>query len=130
MPEHSVEDRLPPSAVFAFLAETLGEVGRRVAGVEALASDVILEVASTDPTRLMALQDLDLIRQMAEDAARLAEVAGRENGGRRSDLAAALRLAALRDRLGSADPPAGIDASGRRPGPSGRVEFFGADGPA
>jgi hypothetical protein len=123
------EDRLLPSAVFGFLAETLDDVARRVEGIEAHASGLVAAQAQPDPGRVMVLQDLDLIRQMAEDAARIARAAWRADGAQRADLAAELRLSALRERLLATGRRGGADPGGRASDGNGLVELFSPNGP-
>jgi hypothetical protein len=130
MRQNTEENRLPARAVFGFLAETIRDVARRIEVVEVNAAGAILGTPSQDPARVMALQELDLIRQMAEDAARVAEIARKEDGGTRAGLAAALRLAALRDILANAEAPGDAHAPADRNDAGGRVEFFGSEGPA
>jgi hypothetical protein len=118
-------DRVPATAVLGFLAETLGDLARRVEAVEAHVAGVIDPVSAPDRVRVMALQDLDLVRQMAEDAARIAEIAGRSDGELRAELARGLRLSVLRDRLSHLGTPADGDRGGRAAEADGRVELFG-----
>jgi hypothetical protein len=123
------EDRLPAGHVLRFLGETLRDMARRIEGVEAHVGGVMDPKAPKDRVRLMAMQDLDLIRQMAEDAARVAEIAVMHEGTRRAELASGVRLAALRDRLLGVE--AGEDRTTRgagAPDDQGRVEFFSAGG--
>jgi len=121
------EDRLLPQAVFGFLAETLRDVARRIEGVEAHAAGAIGPRSLHDSARMMALQDLDLIRQMAEDAARIAEAARQDESGLRSDLAAQLRLSMLRDRLPGAEARDTSDPARAGPDVGGGVELFSAE---
>lgn len=118
-------DRLPATAVLGFLAATLGDLARRIEAVEAHVAGVIDPMSGPDRVRVMALQDLDLIRQIAEDAARIAEIARRSDGGRRAELARDLRLSALRDSLMRLGAPEDMDSAGRTAEADGRVELFG-----
>jgi hypothetical protein len=123
------EHRLLPSALFGFLAETLDDVARRIEVVEAHAAGIVAGQAQPDPKRVMVLQDLDLIRQMAQDAARIARAARRGDGARRADLAAELHLSALRDRLLDTGRRGAADPDGRASDGNGMVELFSLDGP-
>jgi hypothetical protein len=118
-------DRLPATAVLGFLAETLGDLARRVEAVEAHVAGAIDPGDPQHRVRVMALQDLDLIRQTAEDAARIADIARRGDGLQCAELARGLRLSALRERLArlgaSGDAVRGAGATEG----DGRVELFG-----
>jgi hypothetical protein len=121
----SDEDRLPATAVLGFLAETLGDLARRVEAVEAHVAGVVDPGAPPDRVRVMALQDLDLIRQMTEDAARIAEIARRSDGGHRAELARSLLLSVLRDRLARLGASEGAERAAGASDADGRVELFG-----
>ncbi len=110
--------------VFGFLADTLGEVARRIERLEVHAADMIGN-APQRPELLVVLQDFDLIRQMIEDTAELSAAAGRGRG--RLQLAAGLRLRALRDRLLHGPEVAPTTSSAPGGGPSGKLDLFGSE---
>lgn len=126
MPPGPAHDRLPATVVLGFLSETLGELARRVERVEAHVASLIDRKAVQDRAGMMALQDLDLVRQTAEDAARIAEIACKHDGGERAGLMGSIRLASLRDGLASTTMPGEAACRDAAPQGDGRVEFFGA----
>lgn len=121
------QDLLSAVEVLSFVAEGLGSLPYRIGRIEALAAP-LASAAPRDGELRVALQDLDHIRQIVEDLARLATEAGTNEKHSAVSLASTLRLEALRDLfLGS-----GTDTmSGPRTGKeTGRIEFFagGLDG--
>jgi hypothetical protein len=116
-------DPVETEDVFGFLADTLGEVARRIERLEAHAADMIGN-APQRPELLVVLQDFDLIRQMIEDTAELSAAAGRGRG--RLQLAAGLRLRALRDRLLHGSDVAAGNSPVTGDGSSGKLDLFGS----
>jgi hypothetical protein len=120
------QDPVDPAVVLRFLAASLGELRDRVARIEAHA--VSLATPGPRPREtVVLLQDMDLIRQMAEDLSRLAGTAAREDSVPRPALAAVMRLEALRDRLMAGPAVGNGPAAGADPGSQGRVDLFRAD---
>jgi hypothetical protein len=117
-------DTAETTALFAFLAETLEDAARRIERLEAHAADMI-GAAPQRSGLLVALQDIDLVRQIVEDVAGLSAAAARDGAHKRQRLAATLRLEALRNRL-LHDAEAGGDA-GSRNDSKGKVDLFGED---
>ena len=122
------EDRLSAVSVLGFLAETLRDLAQRIEVVEAHVAGSLDPLARHDRVRMMALQDIDLIRQMAEDAARVAENARENGGGQRAELAAGLRLSLLRARLASAGRGGDSPATAGDADDNGHVELFKTGG--
>jgi hypothetical protein len=118
-------EHVAATALFSFLAGTLGDMADRVARLEEHAESMI----SDSPRRqelLIVLQDFDLIRQTMEDCARLCTAASLQDDGMRRSLAGTMRLEALRDRL-LHDPAAGAgrrSASGSETDAGGELFLF------
>jgi hypothetical protein len=115
------------AAVFRFLSETLDGLGPRIERIEAHAAHMVA-ASPGDRDRMVALQDLDLIRQVIEDLSRLAGLAGMEPPVGRPALHAALKLAALRDALFQGTGSGGAPENATPGGSSGLVEFFPSEG--
>jgi hypothetical protein len=123
----SRDTRGEAAAVLGFVAARLGALGPRIERIEAHAAHMVA-ASPGDRERMMALQDLDLIRQELEDLARLSDAAGRAPAAGGAALGSVLKLAALRDGLahrteGAAGPP---DPGGGSP--AAPAEFFTAFG--
>jgi hypothetical protein len=110
------------TALFTFLADTLGDAARRIERLEVHAADMI-GASPQSSELLVVLQDFDLVRQMIEDVAGLSAAAARDGAHRRQRLAATLRLKALRDRLLHGPEAGGEDAGAG--GGNGKVDLFG-----
>jgi hypothetical protein len=110
-------------AVLAFLTETLADLASRIAEVEAHAADLVGS-AVPEARRMVALQDLDLIRQTIEDAGRVAKAALMPASPGLDGLAATIRLETMRRRLlhGSAEGGQAVDVRGTAS--AGRVDLF------
>lgn len=123
------EGRPETAAILRFLAETLDDLGPRIERIEAHAAQLVA-ASPGDRDRMVALQDLDLIRQVIEDLSRLAGLAGDDPRAQRRDLHATLKLAALRDTLFAARGSTGADDTPgtAAEGVSGSVEFFPPEG--
>ena len=114
------------AAILRFVSGRLDELAPRIGRVESHAAHMV-GAAPRDAEHVAALQDLDLIRQVIEDLARLAGLAAGGGPVGREALGAALKLGALREEFLS---PSFLEAGTGRPeaGPaSGAVEFFRRD---
>ncbi len=111
------ETREPAAHIaVAFLACELAVLPARVATLESRVG-AMAGRAGLDAEAVVALQDLDLIRQTLEDLARLAQAAQDSRpGGPDGDLAELLTLRDMRDRLLQRRPPVA-------PGPEGAEPF-------
>ncbi|GEM_PF-6501891 len=111
------DDREPAAhPAVAFLASELAVLPARIATLE-IRVGAMAGRAGPEAEAVVALQDLDLIRQTLEDLARLARAARDAGpGGTDRDMAELLTLGDMRERLLQRGPPV-------EPGPAGAEPF-------
>jgi hypothetical protein len=119
------DEPVGPAVLFTFLAATLSDVAGKLARLESYSGSMI-HGAPRSQEMMMALQDLDLLRQMTEDCANISAAAAVNGGTLDQGSPGCLRLEALRGKLlehaNSATPR--HPQRERSAGPAGTLDLF------
>jgi hypothetical protein len=92
------DEPVGPPVLFTFLAATLSDIAGKLARLESYSGSMI-HGAPRSQEIMMALQDLDLLRQMTEDCANVSAAAAVNGGTLDPASPGGLRLEALRGKL-------------------------------